>query len=110
MTVIRGNRRRPSGLCAMPAADDLVRRRHRDVAPLEADAALAGAVEPVDRAKRRRLARAVGADQRHDLACADPERDALERVDRAVVEVDVVQLEDVAGGRLGAHAAAPLPR
>src|SRR4029078_11672470 len=98
---------------------------HRDVAALEANAALPGAVEPVDRAKRGGLARSVRADQRHDFPCAapqrvaldharaapsaDPQRDALERVDRAVVDVEVFELEDVACGR-GAHAAAPLPR
>ena len=42
-------------------------------------------VEAVDRAQGRRLAGAVRADQGHDLAVADAQRDALERVDRAVV-------------------------
>ena len=51
---------------------------------------------------------AVRADQRDDLACLDPERDALQRVDRAVVDVDVVELEDVARRRLLAHSVAPL--
>ena len=46
-----------------------------------------------DRPQRRRLARAVGADQRDDLARLDLQRDALERVDVAVVRVDVAQLE-----------------
>ena len=44
--------------------------------------------EPGDRAQRRRLAGAVRADQRHDLALVDLERDALQRLDRAVVGVE----------------------
>src|SRR6185437_14270201 len=76
---------------------DVVRRGLRDVLALERDRALARVVEPVDRAQRRRLARAVRADHRHDLALANLERDALERVNRAVVGVHVTELEDDAG-------------
>ena len=50
--------------------------------------------EPGDRAQRRRLAGAVGADQRDALALLDGQRDALERLDVAVVGVDVVDLEE----------------
>ena len=46
-------------------------------------------VEPVDRPQRRRLARAVRADQRHDLALVHLDRDALQRLDRAVERLDV---------------------
>src|SRR5690348_8076072 len=63
-------------------------------------------VEPVDRAKRRRLAGAVRADERDDLAVVDLDRDALERVDRAVVGVDVLELEDE---RTAVHPSSPLP-
>ncbi len=46
-----------------------------------------------DGAQRRRLAGAVGADQRDDLALVDRERDALERLDRAVGGADVLEFE-----------------
>ena len=42
---------------------------------------------------RRRLAGAVGAEQRDDLAGVGVERDALERPDRAVADLDVVDLD-----------------
>src|SRR2546423_261801 len=45
------------------------------------------------------LGRAVRADQRDDLAVEDLERDPLQRVDRAVVGVHVLELEDL--GRAG---------
>ena len=46
-----------------------------------------------DRAQRRRLAGPVGADERDALALLDRQRDALQRLDVAVVRVDVVDLE-----------------
>ncbi len=55
---------------------------------------------------QRRLAGAVVAEQRHDLALADGEADALERFDGAVVLVDVVEDEQ----RFETHAASPLQR
>ena len=54
--------------------------------------------QPGDRLQGRRLAGAVGADQRDDLAAADLERHALQRVDVAVVGVDVLELEDRLAG------------
>ena len=65
----------------------------RDLLALEADRALARRGQPGDRAQRGRLAGAVGADQRHDLALLHRQRDALERLDVAVVGVDVLDLE-----------------
>ena len=75
--------RRPSGDCEMPMRDDLVRARACVMSsPVGSGSARARLVEPVDRAQRRRLAGAVRADQRHDLALAHLERDALQRLDR----------------------------
>ena len=85
-----------------PVLDDRVRCRVRDVVTLEADRALARTVQAVDRAQRRRLPGAVRSDERDDLTRAHTQRDALERVNRAVVHVQTVELENVAG----AHAAA----
>jgi hypothetical protein len=84
-----------------PTLDDRMRAGGGDVAALELDRTLSWTVEPVDRAQRRGLAGAVRTDERDDLAGLDAERDALERVDRPVVDVDVVELEDVRarGGR-----------
>src|SRR3954447_26587725 len=67
--------------------DDLVRGVADDRAALEADVAGAGMVQPVDRPERRRLAGAVRAEQRHDLAGPHLERDPLQRLDRAVEDV-----------------------
>jgi hypothetical protein len=50
--------------------------------------------EARDRAKRRRLARAVGAEDGHDLAFADRERDAVQRLHRAVARLDVLNFEE----------------
>jgi hypothetical protein len=91
--------------------DDVVRRASRDVFALEVDLPLARRVQPVDRAQRRRLAGPVRTDQGHDLALAHLERDALQRLDRAVERVDVVEAErHLARGRSGAHVVAALPR
>jgi hypothetical protein len=65
-----------------------------DVAALEVDPPLARMVEPVDGTKRGRLAGTVGADQRHDLALTHVERDPLERVNRAVVRMDIFDRQD----------------
>ena len=76
--------------------DDRMRRVLRDVPALEADLPLARVVQAVDRPQGGRLARAVRPDERHDLAVVDVERHALDRMDRAVVGVDVLELEDLA--------------
>ena len=98
----------PLGRLRDPELHDLVRGPIRDLLALEADRSPPRAVEAVDRAERRRLAGAVRADQRDDLALPDVDRDALERFDRAVVGVDVLELEDELAG--SAHAVAALPR
>jgi hypothetical protein len=65
-------------------------------------------VEAVDRTKGRRLSGSVRPDERDDLAGAYFERDALQRVDRPVVRVDVVELEDDALARRDASGLLPV--
>ena len=72
---------------------DLVRGDRTEVASVEADGPAARADDPGDRVEGGRLARAVGTDERDDLALLDGQRHALEGVDVAVVGVDVVDLE-----------------
>src|SRR5581483_6290607 len=78
--------------------DDLVRRHPVQPAPFQRDRPDPRAQEAGDRLQQRRLASAVRADQRHDLARVDPDRDAPQRVDVAVVRVDLVDDEE---GRRG---------
>ena len=66
-------------------AGDLVGRQLGDVAAGERDAAFARARIAEDRHHQRRLAGAVRADQRDDLAVADFDVDALQRGDVAVI-------------------------
>ena len=55
-----------------------------------------------DRAQRGRLARAVGAEDRDEVAGGDGQREAVQRLDLAVARLDVAQLKE----RQGAPAAA----
>ena len=55
-----------------------------DVVALELDRTRSGARVAADRHQQRRLAGAIGADQGHDLALADIEVDAVQRLDGAV--------------------------
>jgi len=70
-----------------PARDDLVRGDAGERVAVEDDGAAARDEEARDGLERGRLAGAVVAEQRHDLAAADLERDAAQRVDLAVVHV-----------------------
>ena len=83
---------RPSGTCAIPAA-----RTRSGEAPgsarRESDLARLFETRPRDGAQRRRLARAVAAEDGHDLALVDPQRDAVQRLDLAVARLDVLELE-----------------
>ena len=79
-----------------PELDDVVGRIVGDVTSAERDRSASRMIQSVDRAERRRLARAVRADQRHDLALVHVDRDPLQRLNRAVVRVDVLELEDEA--------------
>ena len=60
-----------------PAEPDLARSRH----------------EPGDGAERRRLAGAVPAEHGHDLALPHAQRHAVQRLNRPVARVDVLELE-----------------
>src|SRR5690606_4507325 len=75
------------------AAHDVVGVLVRDVLALERDGALARARVAADRHQQRGLAGAVGADQGDDLALVDLDRYAIERLDGAIVGMDVVQLQ-----------------
>ncbi len=80
------------GHVADAAADDPVRRQPPDLLAGERDAPLRRH-EPHQRAQRRRLADAVPPEQRGDAARLDVERDALEHVRLAQVDVQVADLE-----------------
>ena len=98
----------PAALGALADAelDDLVRTEAVDPLAAQPDLALARLEQPGDRPQCRGLARAVRADEGDDLALLDVDRDAAQGVDRAVVGVDVVELEQ---GH-GQASAAPRPR
>ena len=72
---------------------DLVRRRARDIPAFEHDAAGALLDETHDRAEGRRLAGAVAAEQRHDLAVADLERDVEQDMRGPIMAVEVFDTE-----------------
>ena len=72
----------------------------RDGLAVEPDLALVGRVEPVEDAHQRRLAGAVLAEQRVDLAAAQVEVDAVVGDDGAEALRDPAQLE---GESVGAH-------
>jgi len=72
---------------------DLVGRELRDIASGKRDRALARARIPADRHHQRRLAGAVGADQRDDLAVSDFHVDAAQRGNMAVIGLDAAHAE-----------------
>ena len=82
------------GRLAYAEAHDLVRLRIRDVAAVEHDAAAGRVHEAGDRAQRRGLPRAVGADERDDLARRNGERHAAQGLHAAVEDVDPIHLEE----------------
>ena len=84
-----------------PEAHDLVRRQAENRRLLEMDVAAAGSDEPAERAKARRLARAVRADQADDRARRNVERDALHGFHRAVANAEVLNLEHARARRRG---------
>ena len=83
---------RPSGLCATPAAQDLVRGHPVDRLAVEQHLAGHRPQQPRDRAQGGGLARPVAADQADDLALLDVERDAAHGLDRAVGDDEVADL------------------
>ena len=70
-----------------------MRRQARDVVPLEADAAGCRLVDAADEIEDRRLAGAVRADDREDLALVDAEADAVDRLDAAEMHGQIFDLE-----------------
>ena len=99
---MRGKILRPSGAWERPERDDLVGRHRPQIAPRVEDLAGPGPAQPRDRVQGRALAGAVGADEGDDLAVPDLQGDALEGLDVAVEDVDVLHVQQhVAGGGLG---------
>ena len=82
--------------------------------PLEGDLALRGSNQADDRLDRRRLACAVAAEQRHDLASTNLERNVGQDLRPTVEGVDTGQLEDLRALRRGHESStpctAPLPK
>src|SRR5215211_2534914 len=66
--------------------------------------------ESADRLQRRRLARAVGADQAHELALVDGEVDAADGLDAAIRDVQLAELEQRAHRAAASSAAPAVPR
>jgi hypothetical protein len=75
-------------------AGDLVRAPPGDVLALVDDTAFAGLRAAEDGHHQRRLAGAVGADQRDDLAGIDGHVDAAKRDDVAVIGLDALDAEE----------------
>src|SRR5918995_1292691 len=82
-------REQPATLGALrdAALHDRVSRGARDVLPLERDVPLPWAVDAIDGPKGRGFPGPVGTYEGDDLALADTQRDALQRVDRTVIEM-----------------------
>src|SRR6267142_5356722 len=76
-----------------PEPRDLIRRQADQLAALQADRAPPAAHDAHDRLEGRRLAGAVAAQQRHRLAGADLEADAVEHMRLAVPGVEIMDLE-----------------
>ena len=72
---------------------DAIARPAGDVGAVEADGAARRRLDAVDGADQRALACAIGADDRHDFAGRDLERDAGQRLRIAVIEVEAGDLE-----------------
>src|SRR6185369_9143873 len=81
----------------------------RPVTALEEDLAFVGLVEAADHVEEGGLARAVGADDGHDLPAADLEAHPLEGLHRAEAHADPVDLEEWGGRRIrsGSHRVVP---
>ena len=85
----------------MPSLHALLRVHGREVLTVEADGAGKGRLDARDRAQQRGLARAVGADQRHQFAAAHVQADPGQRGDAAVAAVQAVDFK---------HCAASVPQ
>ena len=88
----------PLGDEGEPAPGDLVGLQPRDVVAVIAHGARGGPYEARDGAKRRGLARAVGADEAHELALLDLEVDALHGADAAVGHLELLDGKEAHSG------------
>ena len=70
----RGEQREVLERARDPGPRDPVRREREQVVPVELDAPSVRLVEPADAVEQRRLASAVGPDERADLPLVDRER------------------------------------
>src|SRR3989442_638900 len=82
---------------------DVGRLEVRPVLAVEDDPSLVRMVEATDRVEQRRLAGAVGTDDRQDLAATDPQAHLVQRHERAEADADARHLEERArvGSRHG---------
>ena len=102
-TDISGKTRRPSGTMAMPILTISSGLRAVDAPALDSGSRRTGSrFRPVMARRIDDLAGAVGADQRDGLALVDVERDAFQRIDVVVVELDVRE------GEQRVHAQSPI--
>ena len=105
--------RASAGAARPPAARSRCARRSADgielddVGAVHQDAAVVGIGQPVEAAEQRGLPRAALADERHALAAAHLERDAVERGDRAVALGDLRAPRGHRTSGIGATYAAP---
>ena len=86
LDVLKGPRDAPPG--------DLVRRHPRDVLVAEDEPAMARLVDPAHQVEDRRLAGAVGADDREHLARLDLEAHILQRLDASEVDAEALGPEE----------------
>jgi hypothetical protein len=93
-TVRFGKMPRPSGTCAIPSRRILCAATPARFLPVERDRSAGCLQKAADGAKRRRLAGPVRADQRDDLSRLDGDRHAVERLDRAVVDGEVLDRKE----------------
>ncbi len=85
--------RRPSGTSTRCCRTRRLGRPAGDVGAVQRDRAFRRRLQPHERLEQRRLARAVGAEHRHDLALFDRQRNAAHRVDAAIANVKIVDLK-----------------
>ena len=83
----------PLRALGQPMLNDLVGRNALQVLSVKHDGAAAGMEQAGNCIQYRGLAGAVGADQGDDLPLVDLKRDALDSVDAAVVDMDILYLQ-----------------
>src|SRR5271163_4044449 len=83
----------PLGYMGDAAGDDGIGGEAADRSALKADLAGGWAQQAGDRLERRRLARAVGADQRNDFAAAHLQADPAERLHLIVEDIETDDFE-----------------